>query len=299
MTAIATIVNPFNNEQGKTQLHEWKLSDKDDDKRPIATSAFYEKTNLFALFDPVLKLKWLVYQRDDNSISLWSFKNKKDCIISESKYRARKGTPLTACIVPADEAKGRPAHIYIYFYIHIDSDAVNEPWRSRSENKYKLFPPMAIYNAWDFHLKSKEYDSPGCSNISFCDRRLSCGSDASWDLVEEPHLIVPEGSKLAEKGGGHNVTVISRESCLYTFLLFSASQQIKLQHRPEPGREVKFTADDEWQAWLRRILGASAAVLKVTFASWPPNIKEFGDYEIATTRWRLLGLLEEKNESLF
>ncbi|KAG7142614.1 hypothetical protein HYQ45_000981 [Verticillium longisporum] len=56
--------------------------------------------------------------------------------------------------------------------------------------------------------------------------------------------------------------------------------QIKLQHRPEPGREVKFTADDEWQAWLRRILGASAAVLKVTFASWPPNTKEFGDYEM-------------------
>ncbi|KAM0508434.1 hypothetical protein D7B24_007913 [Verticillium nonalfalfae] len=103
------------NEQGKSQLHEWKLSDKDDDKRPIAASAFYEKTNLFALFDPVLKLKWLVYQRDDNSISLWSFKNKKDCIISESKYRARKGTPLTACIVPADEATGRPARIYIYF----------------------------------------------------------------------------------------------------------------------------------------------------------------------------------------
>ncbi|EEY21590.1 predicted protein [Verticillium alfalfae VaMs.102] len=100
---------------GKSQLHEWKLSDKDDDKRPIAASAFYEKTNLFALFDPVLKLKWLVYQRDDNSISLWSFKNKKDCIISESKYRARKGTPLTACIVPADEATGRPARIYIYF----------------------------------------------------------------------------------------------------------------------------------------------------------------------------------------
>ncbi|KAM0566191.1 hypothetical protein ACHAP9_007602 [Verticillium nonalfalfae] len=166
-------------------------------------------------------------------------------------------------------------------YIHIDSDAVNEPWRTRSENKYKLFPPMVISNAWDFHFKSSEHHSLGCSTVSFCDRRLSCGSDASWDLVEEPHLIVPEGSKLAERGGGgDNVTVISRESCLYPFLLFSASQQIKLQNRPEPGKEVKFTADDEWQAWLRRILGASAAVLKVTFASWPPTTKEFGDYEM-------------------
>ncbi|KAM0591844.1 hypothetical protein ACHAP6_002124 [Verticillium nonalfalfae] len=117
--------------------------------------------------------------------------------------------------------------------------------------------------------------------ISAGDHKSYGHPHASWDLVEEPHLIVPEGSKLAERGGGgDNVTVISRESCLYPFLLFSASQQIKLQNRPEPGKEVKFTADDEWQAWLRRILGASAAVLKVTFASWPPTTKEFGDYEM-------------------
>jgi hypothetical protein len=103
------------NEQGKTLIHEWKLSSADEEKPSIPVFNFYEKTSLFALYDKVQKLKWLIYQQSDNTISVWNFKRKADNVVSESKGRAKPGTPITACIVPVDSTTSRPARLYIYF----------------------------------------------------------------------------------------------------------------------------------------------------------------------------------------
>ncbi|KAK3689753.1 hypothetical protein B0T22DRAFT_514451 [Podospora appendiculata] len=101
----------------KRALFELTLSNEEPDQKPIpGNPKFHDFTNLFAFYDAPLKQRFLVYQMDDKTISIWSFKHKRDNVITDSIYRAKAETPLTACVVPADAATNRPARVYVYFY---------------------------------------------------------------------------------------------------------------------------------------------------------------------------------------
>jgi hypothetical protein len=42
----------------------------------MAVDNFYEKSNLFALYDPTTQIKWLLYQQSDNTICLYNVESK-------------------------------------------------------------------------------------------------------------------------------------------------------------------------------------------------------------------------------
>ena len=105
--------------------------------------------------------------------------------------------------------------------------------------------------------------------------------DTNLTYVTDAHLIVPEGSDLAKKPSP-NMTVLSKTSSLHPFLFAVASQQFKLQQQPKPSEAVAFSDDDEWQKWMRLVLGSSSGHLQFTIDSWPPALDQLGDYKIRT-----------------